>query len=275
MQRWRGRAFEALTPARPSRIVGRDGDGATPWSVLALGALGVPEPEHRSAGRLGDLAMAAAGFRDEYYGLVGHVLEAPVPDPGDLPPHLAPLVTSGLVDPGRCTWGHRPARFGGRRWDFPVVDREAVAAAGGRAAAWVASTTGPKVVVASQTRVGEAAVDEAGTWVASTPTVVVRADPDRLWEVAAVVCSPVAAGVLLLAGAGGGRSADAIRPTVASVLDLPLPVDVDAWRAGAVALRHGDLARFTLAMAAAYDREPGALEAWWTHRLPAPPPPAA
>ena len=89
------------------------------------------------------------------------------------------------------------------------------------------------------------------------------------------LCSPVAAGVLLLAGAGGGRSADAIRPTVASVLDLPLPVDVDAWRAGAVALRHGDLARFTLAMAAAYDREPGALEAWWTHRLPAPPPPAA
>lgn len=273
VQRWRGRAFEALAPARPARPVGRGGRRATPWSALALGALGVPEPEHRSAGRLADLAVAAAGFRDEYYGLVGHVLEAPSPEPSDLPPHLAPLVTSGLVDPGRCAWGRRPARFGGRRWDRPVVDRDAVAAAGGRAAAWVSSTAGPKVVVASQTRVGEAAVDEAGTWVASTPTVVVRSDPDRLWEVAAVVCSPVAAGVLLGVGAGGGRSADAIRPTVASVLDLPLPVDGEAWRTGAQALRHGDLARFASAMAAAYDREPGALEAWWTARLPAPPPP--
>jgi hypothetical protein len=268
VRRWRGRRFDPL----PAGVAPTAGSGSVPdpWSVLALGALGVPSVGHRSAGRLGDLASAAAGFRDEYYGLVDHVGEAPTAIAGELPPHLAPLITSGLVDPGRCRWGRRPARFGGRRWDRPVVDRVTLAGAGGRAAAWAASTAGPKVVVASQTRVGEAAVDEGGTWVASTPTVVVRADVDRLWEVAAVICSPVATGVLLAAGAGSGRAADAIRPTVASVLALPLPVDGDAWRAGAAALRDGDDELFAATMAAAYDRRPGALEDWWAGRRPSP-----
>jgi hypothetical protein len=271
VRRWRGRSFEPLPgPYHVPPATGSRGSPA-PWSALALGALGVPDPTHRSGGRLGDLATASAGFRDEYYGLVDHVHEAPVG--GDLPDHLAPLVTSGLVDPGRCAWGGRRARFGGRSWDRPVVDRRTLAGAGGRAAAWAASTAAPKVVVASQTRVGEAAVDERGSWVASTPAVVVRADPDRLWEVAAVICSPVASAVLLAATAGSGRSADAIRPTVHSVLDLPLPIDGEAWRLGAAALRAGDLDTFATAMATAYGRPAvGPLEAWWHDRLPSIPP---
>jgi hypothetical protein len=270
VQRWRGRSFEPLPgPYHVPPATGSQGSPA-PWSALALGALGVPDPTHRSGGRLGDVATASAGFRDEYYGLVDHVHEAPVV--GDLPDHLAPLVTSGLVDPGRCAWGGRRARFGGRSWDRPVVDRRTLAGAGGRAAAWAASTAAPKVVVASQTRVGEATVDEQGSWVASTPAVVVRADPDRLWEVAAVICSPVASAVLLAATAGSGRSADAIRPTVHSVLDLPLPVDGGAWRLGAAALRAGELDTFAAAMATAYGRPAvGPLEAWWHDRLPSTP----
>ena len=38
----------------------------------------------------------------------------------------------------------------------------------------------PKVVVATQTRVVEAAVDPTGEWIPSTPVVSVHADPDEL-----------------------------------------------------------------------------------------------
>ncbi|MBP7631727.1 MAG: hypothetical protein KA758_14830, partial [Acidimicrobiales bacterium] len=69
------------------------------------------------------------------------------------------------------------------------------------------------------------------------------------------------------------RSADAIRPTVHSVLDLPLPIDGEAWRLGAAALRAGDLDTFATAMATAYGRPAvGPLEAWWHDRLPSIPP---
>src|SRR5207253_8173936 len=52
----------------------------------------------RTAGTAGDVAAFGANFRDEYYGMVGAVR-----DDADGPP----LVTSGLIDPGACAWGHR------------------------------------------------------------------------------------------------------------------------------------------------------------------------
>ena len=53
-------------------------------------------------------------------------------------------------------------------------------------AGWVDDLQVPKVLVATQTRVGEAAVDEVGTWVPSVPTIAVVAPAERLWAVAAV-----------------------------------------------------------------------------------------
>ncbi|MGB3054265.1 MAG: N-6 DNA methylase [Acidimicrobiales bacterium] len=312
INRWRGRDFTLLDEAPAPDIAGLDAEvGPTggvagsvggSWSALALAALGVPGSAHRASGTLGDLCSAAAGFRDEYYGLVGLVHEASVADIADLPATLAPLVTSGLVDPGRLWWGERATRFGGQSWSRPVVDRAALAAAGGRAAVWAASTRGPKVVVASQTRVGEAAVDLIGSWLPSTPTVVLRrrvnegmgllggeqigeptlahgmvkteeVDPETdevfLWRVAAVVCSPVATSVLMGWGAGAGRSACAIRATVASLLALPTPIDEESWDAGARALSAGHIDLFASSMAAAFGRRPDTeLERWWRSRLP-------
>src|SRR5690606_24013222 len=188
---------------------------------LALAAHDVPFPAHRSDGRLGDVAVASSGFRDEYYGLVPHVHDLPLPrrpqlartgdGPADHRVGPRPLVTSGLIDPGRCRWGERTVRFAKQTFDRPVVavDELLVAADAApgspvaRAAAWVAATSGPKVVVATQTRVGEAAVDETGSWVPSTPTIAVRGiddtagsvpgdtEIDRLWALAAVICSPL------------------------------------------------------------------------------------
>ncbi|QXC61588.1 hypothetical protein KSP35_01695 [Aquihabitans sp. G128] len=97
----------------------------------------------------------------------------------------------------------------------------------------------------------------------------------RLWEVAAVVCSPVGTVAALAATAGSARAGDAIRHSVASVGALPLPVDHRAWAAGATALQRGDHPAFVAAMAAAYAVPAGAaddLAAWWLDRAPAPAP---
>lgn len=271
VRRWRGRQVEPVVvgpgpgPGGVGSSVGVDGS-ASDWGGVALGVLGVPVPVWRSAGTIGDVAAVRAGFRDEYYGLVGHVGEAP---DGPLPDHLAPLVTAGLIGPGTCHWGERPARFAKvSRWR-PVVNLTSLAAAGGRAASWAATQQRPKVVVATQTRVGEAAVDEDGRWVASTPAVVLLADPGRLWELAAVVCSPVGTVAALAAGVGTARTLTALKHGVTSVSSLPLPVDDDAWRAGAAALGVRDRAGFADAMAAAYDLvDHRPLAHWWADRVP-------
>lgn len=276
---WRGATFEQVQspPARPRLQAsglgaqsGKDSSGsASAWSLAALPILGVPVPRYRSDGRLADMAVATAGFRDEYYGLIDHVVESECDHIDELPLHMAPLITTGLIDPGRCWWADRPARFNRRQWKAPAVDLAALERSGGRAAAWVRATSKPKVVVATQTRVGEAAVDGSGRWVASTPTVVVTADPDRLWEVAAVICSPVGSAYAVAASAGTGRSLASVRPTSTSVLDLPLPVDTLAWRQGASALQAGERESFVTAMAEAYGQMTTTdLHAWWSATTP-------
>lgn len=297
VRRWRGRAVVELPSARRGSLAGGGsaaGRGGE-WAGYALAALGVPNPPARTAGRLGSIAAARAGFRDEYYGLVDHVVEAttvatggPSSDGGgpvvcrpgagrpelamaSLPAGLAPLVTSGLIDPGHCAWGERSARFDRRRFQRPAVDLASLSAGGGRAASWVQTLSVPKVVVANQTRVGEAVVDETGRWVASTPTIAVLAEPDQLWLIAAVICSPVGTIAALAATAGTARSADAIRHSVASVARLPLPIDVEAWAEAAAALRRRDRRAFLAATAAAYGLSPTPeVDEWWTARAPWP-----
>jgi hypothetical protein len=220
----------------------------------------VPEVDAKTSGRLGDLANAAAGFRDEYYGLVGHVHEA-----ADLPDG-APLVTSGLIDLGRCEWGQRSARFAKQRWIAPVVDVDA-ARSSPAAARWIDRQRAPKVAVATQTRVIEAAVDIDGRWIVSVPVIAVTADADRLWEIAAALCAPATTAWAARRVAGAALSSDALKLSASAVLDVPLPADPDAWSDGASRLRSGDLAGFGAAMGAAYGVDDAALLEWWTSRL--------
>jgi hypothetical protein len=207
---------------------------------------------------VGDLATAPAGFRDQYYGLVPHVAEHAAVDRG------APLVTAGLIDLGSCAWGERPASFAKRRWVAPVVDLDSV---DGKAAEWVARQRVPKVVVATQTRVIEAAVDVAGDWVASVPTIAVIAPPEQLWLLAAALCAPATSAIALRSFAGAALSGDAIKLSASAVLDLPLPADRDAWARGADRLSAGDLPGYADAMGAAYGIDDGgALLDWWHAR---------
>jgi hypothetical protein len=230
------------------------------WAGLLADATGVPPVELRGEGKVGDVAIALAGFRDEYYGLVPFVGEA-----ADLV-RSAPLVTSGLIDLGTCAWGERPARFAKRRWQAPAVDLDTVAA-DPQAAAWVTRQRVPKVVLATQTRVMEAAVDADGSWIASVPTIAVVAPADQLWALAATLCAPAISAWALRRTAGSALSAGAIKLSASAVLDIPLPADRVAWSRGTELLAAGELDAFGAAMGDAYGiDDDGNLLAWWRAR---------
>lgn len=207
---------------------------SSPWSAALADLGGVPRIELATGAVLGDECAVTADFRDQYYGVAPFVVD----DPGqNLDDRSHPrLVTSGLVDPAVCRWGSRPVRYQRRLWDAPRVDLAGVA---GDAwlARWAAARLVPKVVVATQTRLVEAAVDEAGTWLPSTPLVSVVPPRDRLWHAAAVLLSPPVSAWTARRVAGAGLHAGALKLGVATVRAMPLPGDRDAWDEAAAAVR--------------------------------------
>ena len=142
-----------------------------------------------------------------------------------------PFVTTGLIDLGHCAWGTRAARVGGRAWDRPVVD---VGALEGRAADWAQRTGGPKLLVATQTRVVEVVVDDAGEWIAGVPLVVVLAPAERLWPLAAALAAPAVSAWLLQRAAGTARTPRALKVTAAAAARGPA-----AHRSRRLGVRHG------------------------------------
>lgn len=271
--------LEVGTPDLPSAVRLTTGPGFEPtaevdgpvrsWARLAARTAGVPDvdlPSDGAAAVLGDIASATAGFRRQFYGLVPHVSEGAG----------APLVTCGLIDPLRCRWGEAQTRFGGRRWTRPALDLDALAAADPGLAGWVGARLVPKVVVATQTRVIEAAVDRRGEWVPSVPLVAVEAPSEQLWEVAAVLTAPAMSALALLDAWGTGMASDTVRLSARQLLALPLPLDRARWRAAAAELERAAptwperAAAFGAEMNAAYGLAPDhASLAWWLGRLPA------
>jgi hypothetical protein len=240
----------------PIIAVGPPGPSAAPWSSYLARANGVPSVDLATRRTLASQATTTAAFRSEYYGMVPHVHEQ-----ADRPSGR-PLVTTGLVDLGGCTWGERPARVGGRAWDRPVLDTGPLE---GRAADWVRRTGGPKLLVATQTKVVEVVVDEAGEWIAGVPLVVVLAPPERLWPLAAALAAPAVSAWLLQRAAGTALTPQSLKVTAALLRDVPLPTDDEAWSAGTAALRVGDLDGFAAAMSTAYGTGPD-VAAWWVER---------
>jgi hypothetical protein len=248
----------------------RRGGEPNAWSARFADAVGIPRVRTASTGTIGDLAIVIAGFRDEYYGLVDVIREHAAGDDA-----VSPLVTSGLIDWLGCSWGYRPARFAKHTWRAPVVDLAALESAGERAAGrWVARTRVPKLVVATQTQVVEAAVDAKGAWVPSVPVVsVVPHDPADLWRLAAAVSSPAATAWLLGRAPGTALARGALKVAAPHLLALPLPIDHGAWDEAAAAVRELTTGprppalcdRFLEAAAAAYATSPS-LTTWWRER---------
>ena len=238
-------------------VIDRGEDGVVGmWASRLAAAEGVPEVRPATSGCLGDHAVTTAGFRGEYYGLAAEVQEA------DDFPTGRPLVTTGLIDLGGCAWGQRAARIARRTWRRPVVDPARLT---GRAADWAERTRAPKLVVASQTRVVEVAVDEDGTWIPGVPLVAVLASPARLWSFAAALGSPAVSAWLLHRSAGTALTRGGLRLSADLLRRVPLPADDAAWVDGTAAFRARDLDRFAAAMGEAY-RVDEAVADWWRAR---------
>ena len=211
---------------------------ATTWSHVVTSRSGVPpmpgvfEELSPAAGRLGDRARLNANFRDEYYGMI-----AAVGDHATGPP----LVTSGLIDPGRCMWGDRSVRFAKQRFDAPRVDVSVLAA---KMVTWAEQRLVPKVLIANQTPIIEAVCDPAGHWLPGVPVVAAyptdpTAQTDLVWEIAAVLTSPAVSAWAWHRRGGTGLSPNTIRvgPTMLAELAWPtgsLAPAVEALRAGDV-----------------------------------------
>ena len=265
VRRSHGPCFEQLAPAEP-----RDLEGT--WSHLVADALGVPRvwtAAHRPPGRFGDLAECTADFRDQYYGLDGHVQESVAC------PRGAPLVTTGLVDPALNGWGSRPTRFLKRRWMAPVVDVDSLA--GTSLHRWARSRLVPKILVATQGQVVEAVADEAGEWLPSVPVITVSPrEGVSLWRLLAVLLAPPVAAHAAATYAGAGFTMRAIKLSARQVAQLPLPTRDGVWDQAAECARQAqhdperrlahleDVGRL---MCEAYDVPPDDVLPWWRDRL--------
>lgn len=240
---------EAAAAARPAPPAA--------WTEIVTSTLAVPTPgELASDGCLAGRARLTANFRDQYYGLVGAVVED---GPGPR------LVTCGLVDPAHCAWGRRRVTFARRRYQRPTVDLAALSPAMRR---WAEDLLVPKVLVANQTTVIEAVVDDDGTWLPGVPVITARPlDGADRWAIAAVLTSAVATVWAWHRAAGTGLSAHTVRLGPRWLGELPWPA---GDLTGAVtALRAGDVAACGRAVHAAYGLAPDdpAL-GWWLERLP-------
>lgn len=258
---------------KPRRWRQGEPSGLSTWSPLIADLLGVPDLGPRVGSVLDAWCSATAGFRDQYYGLAGCVEEASASPSGD----RCRLVTSGSIDPGRCTWGRRRVKFASESWRNPVVALERLDE---RLQAWAAAVLVPKVVIATQTKVLEAAVDEDGSWYPSVPVIaVIPNDPARLWHLAAVLLAPPVTAWAWANHAGGALSGDTIKLAARDVLMISSPREGPAWDRGAALVRSladaGDerswregLDAFGEQMCEAYAVPAAPVMSWWTARLP-------
>ena len=158
---------------------------------------------------LGDIATFTVDFRDQYYGLVGAV--------GDQE-NGPPLITSGLIEPGRCAWGERPARFAKQRFVAPRVALDRLSPA---LQQWARRRLVPKILIANQTKVIEAVHDVRGEWLPSVPVITCLTDqPDRTL---AVLSSSAANEWVHHHAAGSGLSATSVRLNPRLLASIPLP----------------------------------------------------
>ncbi len=200
------------------------------WSSLVAVTMGVPETKITPSAIVGDMASATADFRDEYYGLVGKLIDdSEHTNPDESPP----VLTTGLVDLGLDHWGTKATRIHKTRWEAPRVARKGITG-DERLEKWVSARRVKKVVVATQTKVIEALVDANGEYVVLTPMISVMPNhADDLWKLGAAIGSPASSAYAMRHFGGAAMHADALKMSARQVLGLPLPADEQRWAEGA------------------------------------------
>lgn len=244
------------------------------WARCLAVLKGVPNRTIKQSSIVRDVAHATAGFRDQYYGMRGCVLDLADADDSILPP----LITSGLLDPAKVLWGQRPTKFAKQLYQFPRIDLDLLEP---WLREWARRSLQPKLMLATQTKILEAVVDFEGRFIPSVPIITVTAEsPALLWQLGALLSSPVVTQVAAMRHFGTALSSDALRLSASNVLDLPLPSDGDAWAEAAQHFQYASVARTdeeratelresAKLMIAAFglDEDPELLS-WWTNRLP-------
>jgi hypothetical protein len=170
---------------------------------------------------LGSFASATADFRDQYYGLQSALIEDPRA--------VAPLVTTKHIDFACNRWGVCDVRIFRNTRRHPAIDLDALFEQP-KMCAWLEQRRTPKVLVATQTKIMEAWVDEEGLAVPLVPLLTVQ--PHRaadLWKVAAAIASPVVAARAVALYAGSALSSGAIKLSAKQLLAMPAPRDLALW----------------------------------------------
>lgn len=241
------------------------------WGTLLAASKDVPDELWQTDDILSSICTATADFRDQYYGLVGHVSNSENPN------HGPKLVTSGLIDPAHLLWGKKRTKFNREAFTHPRVDVAALAPA---LQTWAAKRAVPKILLATQTRVLEPIVDIDGSLLPSVPVLTICADDDSdLWMLGALLVSPPISAIAAARHCGAALSSNALKLSAKDVLKLPLPKDRGPWKEAAGAFRHASIATSSAErrehliasgdlMCRAFGVPPYPLLGWWSNRLP-------
>lgn len=245
---------------------------ANTWGMFTQELAGIPRVRVSRQRTLVDIAVATADFRDQYYGLSGHIVERAQP----ASPAFAPLITSGLIDLAACLWSQRSTRILKHTWQSPQVNIDSLRALTALGP-WIDQRRVPKVLLATQTRILEPWVDVQGNTLPCVPLITITPrDPSEsqaLWLIAAVLASPVASAMAIVEFAGAALSATAIKLSAKQCLSLPLPAESDMESMAAAFRRIAspdasadDLQHFAETSVAAYSIPRGKVSAilsWW------------
>ena len=272
---FRGAGFESLGKVPIAK------DAATWGSVLAPAAARIAA-KLSGEKTLGEIAHCTADFRDEYYALKGCISDA------TKTPVKRKIITSGTIDLAHNMWGEVPVRIHKRQYLKPVANLTKIKS-DTTAKRRLEKRCAPKVMLATQTRVIEVVIDEAGECLPVTPVITLtpqgewgKCDSERLGKIAAAVASPVACLWAVAHFGGAGLSIDAIKLSASQVRQIPLPIDEGLWLSAANCLamahklefRENCLVNFGKMMVDAYglcEEDAAETLAWWLERagLPA------
>ena len=231
LRRFTGLDFHALVPLR---INTGEIAGMETWAPLISDGFGIPRVDLEESQTMSAVLSATADFRDQYYGLVGFVKDANGRVPDGI--NTAALITTGLIDPAELHWGTRSTKFNKTDYTAPVVDLNALRSES-ELGDWAANRLVPKLLLATQTRVIEVVVDEAGVLLPSVPVITVTTHGISLWHAAAALMSPPITAWAAARYMGAALSIDALKLSASQVLSLPLPPSSAAWDSAAALIR--------------------------------------
>lgn len=230
----KGRTFDAGTsvvaPILRIREKGQ-GPGSSNWSSHVAKHFKIPTCSMEQlawSGQLGELADITADFRDQYYWVCERL---------DQPPTArtctARVLTSGHIGSGFTRWHEKSVRIGGQQRLRPVLAFDPPAESP-PIARWLNARLQRKLLVATQTKTLECAVDLEGDLLPLTPVVSITPhEISQVFHLQAVLLSPTITSLVCTMTLGTGLSLRALKLSARELRALPLPADHSYWDAAA------------------------------------------